>query len=80
MAYLKKQDLDQAKAEFLKDIAIEPDVSYDYDQLGEVYYLQQQDQAAEKAFRKALRLDPQLASSHFQLARVYQREKNMGKR
>jgi tetratricopeptide (TPR) repeat protein len=26
-------------------------------------------------FRKALRLDPQLASSHFQLARVYQREK-----
>jgi tetratricopeptide (TPR) repeat protein len=25
-------------------------------------------------FRKALRLDPQLASSHFQLARVYQRE------
>jgi tetratricopeptide (TPR) repeat protein len=25
-------------------------------------------------FRKALRLDPQLASSHFQLARVYQRQ------
>ena len=25
-------------------------------------------------FRQALRLDPQLASSHFQLARVYQRE------
>jgi len=25
-------------------------------------------------FRKALRLDPRLGSSHFQLARVYQRE------
>jgi tetratricopeptide (TPR) repeat protein len=34
MAYLKKQDLERARAEFLKDIAIEPDVSYDYDQLG----------------------------------------------
>jgi Tfp pilus assembly protein PilF len=43
-----------------------------------VYYLQQQDQEAEKAFRKALRLDPQLASSHFQLARVYQRESKYG--
>src|ERR1700680_917235 len=37
MAYLKKQDLEKAKAEFLKDIAIEPDVSYNYDQLGQVY-------------------------------------------
>jgi Tfp pilus assembly protein PilF len=39
-----------------------------------VFYLQQQDAEAEKMFRKALRLDPQLASSHFQLARVYQRQ------
>ena len=28
MAYLRKQDLERAKAEFLKDIALEPDVSY----------------------------------------------------
>jgi Tfp pilus assembly protein PilF len=39
-----------------------------------INYLQQQDLAAEKNLRKALRLDPTLASSHYQLARVYQRE------
>ncbi len=74
MAYLKKQDLERAKAELLKDIEIEPDVAYDYDQLGLVLYLQQQDEDAEKMFRKALRLDAKLSSSDFQLARVYLRE------
>jgi Tfp pilus assembly protein PilF len=54
--------------------AIEPDVSYNYDQLGLVNFLQQQDPEAEKNLRQALRLDPSLGSSHFQLARVYQRE------
>jgi tetratricopeptide (TPR) repeat protein len=74
MAYLQKQDLDRAKAELMKDIEIEPDVAYDYDQLGLVFYLQQQDEDAEKIFRKALRLDPKLSSSDFQLARVCLRE------
>ena len=53
---------------------MEPDVAYDYDQLGTVYFLQQQDGEAEKMFRQALHLDPRFSSSHFQLARVYQRE------
>jgi tetratricopeptide (TPR) repeat protein len=66
--------LEQAKAEFLKDIAIEPDVAYDYDQLGLVFYLQQQDEDAEKMFRKALGLDAKLSSSYFQLARACLRE------
>jgi Tfp pilus assembly protein PilF len=39
-----------------------------------VDYLQQHDQEAEKNLRHALKLDPHLTSSHFQLARVYQRE------
>ena len=39
-----------------------------------INYLQQQDREAENNLRKALRLDPTLASSHYQLARVYQRE------
>ncbi|HLB88915.1 MAG TPA: tetratricopeptide repeat protein, partial [Terriglobales bacterium] len=39
-----------------------------------VYYLQQQDEEAEKNLRQALRLDSRLASSHFQLAKVYQRD------
>src|SRR5207245_9775566 len=42
-AYLKKQQLDHAKYEFLKDIAIQPDVGYKYDQLGTINYLQQRD-------------------------------------
>src|SRR5438045_9514883 len=37
-------------------------------------YTQQRDQEAEHNFRKALRLDPTRDSSHYQLARVYQRE------
>ena len=49
-AYMRKQDLERAKAEFLKDIAIEPDVAYDYDQLGLVFYLQQQDEEAGRCF------------------------------
>jgi Tfp pilus assembly protein PilF len=39
-----------------------------------VYYLQQRDAAAESALHRALHLDPTLASSRFELARVYQRE------
>src|SRR5207244_11913149 len=73
-AYFKKQDLDRAKSEFLRDVTFEPDVAYNYDRLGMINYLQQRDQEAEKNFRKALRLDPTLASSHYQLARVYQLE------
>src|SRR6201981_2266229 len=33
-AYFQKQALDRAKQEFLNDIALEPDVAYNYDQLG----------------------------------------------
>jgi tetratricopeptide (TPR) repeat protein len=32
--YRRRNDLEAAKQEFLKDAAIEPDVAYDYDQLG----------------------------------------------
>ena len=34
IAYFRKQELARAKEEFLKDAAIEPDVAYNYDQLG----------------------------------------------
>ena len=39
---MKKQDLEAAKSEFLKDVAIEPDLADNYDQLGLIAYLQQQ--------------------------------------
>jgi predicted Zn-dependent protease len=71
---MRKQDLERAKAEFLEDVALEPDVAYDYDQLGLIDYQQQLDEEAEKYLKKALLLDPHLVSSRFQLARVYARE------
>ncbi len=74
IAYYKKQELARAKEEFLKDAAIEPDVAYNYDQLGLVNSLLGNNQEAESNLRKALRLDPSLASSRYQLAQVYQRE------
>src|SRR5262249_11510567 len=43
-------------------------------QLGAIAYLQQDDAQAEKYLTKALQLDPKLTSSHYELARVYQRQ------
>jgi tetratricopeptide (TPR) repeat protein len=76
LALMKKQDFDRAKSEFLADVAIEPDLSYDYDQLGLIDYLQERDPEAVKNLRTALHLDSQLASSHFNLSRSYQRQGN----
>jgi tetratricopeptide (TPR) repeat protein len=58
LTYLKKQPYEQARAEFLKDAAIEPDVALNYDQLGDVYALMEQDCNTEKRYRGALRRDP----------------------
>jgi tetratricopeptide (TPR) repeat protein len=74
IAYYKKQALARAREEFLKDTAIEPDVAYNYDQLGLVNSLLGNNQEAESNLRKALRLDPSLASARYQLAQIYQRE------
>ena len=74
IAYYKKQELERAKEEFLKDAALEPDVAYNYDQLGLVNSLLGNNQEAESNLRKALRLDPSLASARYQLAQIYQRE------
>lgn len=74
LAYLRKQDYQGAKSEFLKDIAVEPDVAYDYDELGSVYSLLQQDGEAENSYRHALRLDGHLISSRVGLAKLYQHQ------
>ncbi len=49
-------------------------MAYNYDQLGLVNSLEGNNPEAEGNLRKALRLDPSLASSRYQLAQVYQRE------
>jgi tetratricopeptide (TPR) repeat protein len=74
MLYSKKGDSERAKAEFLKDIALEPDVVFNYDELGNVYFLMENDAAAEKAYQQALQLEPRMLNAHLGLAKVYQRQ------
>jgi tetratricopeptide (TPR) repeat protein len=74
LTYLKKQDYERSRDEFLKDVAVESDLALNYDELGDVYSLMQQDSDAEKSYRAALRLDSRLINSQVGLAKVYQRE------
>jgi len=76
---LKKQDNEHARDEFLKDAAVEPDLAFNYDELGDVYAQMQQYSAAEKVYREALRRDPRLLNSYVGLAKVYQRTQNYQK-
>jgi tetratricopeptide (TPR) repeat protein len=72
--HLKKQQYPLALQEFQKDAAIEPDVALNYDAMGDVYWLMQDDKNAEKSYREALSRDPRLVNPHLGLARIYQRE------
>ena len=72
--YRRQNDLERAKREFLKDIAIAPDVAYDYDELGAVCYALNQIPEAERYFKEALRLDPALGTSDYGLAKVYKQQ------
>jgi tetratricopeptide (TPR) repeat protein len=74
LTYLGKQDYEHARDEFLKDAALEPDLALNYDELGDVYSLMQQDNDAEENYHEALRRDPRLVSSWAGLAKTYQRE------
>jgi tetratricopeptide (TPR) repeat protein len=74
LTYLKQQDYEHARDEFLKDAAIEPDLALDYDELGDVDALLQNDKDAEMNYREALRRDSRLANSYFGLAKIYQRQ------
>jgi tetratricopeptide (TPR) repeat protein len=60
-----------AEEEFRKDIAIEPDLADDYEQLGILYAREQRTAEAEKAFTEALTRDPRMATARFGLAQVY---------
>ena len=60
-----------AEEEFRKDIAIEPDLADNYEQLGILYTRMQKPEDAEKAFAEALRRDPKMAAAHFGLAQLY---------
>ena len=72
--YRRRNNLEAAKQEFLKDAAIEPDVVYDYDQLGLICYTLGQIPEAERYFKQALRLDASLGTSDFGLAKIYKQQ------
>jgi len=72
--YRRRSDFEAAKQEFLKDAAIEPDVAYDYDQLGLICYALGQIPDAERYFKQALSLDASLGTSDFGLAKIYKQQ------
>jgi tetratricopeptide (TPR) repeat protein len=75
-AHQRRNEFELAKQEFLKDIAVEPDVAYNYDQLGAVCYSLDQIPEAERYFKEALRRDASLITSEYGLAKIY---KDQGK-
>jgi tetratricopeptide (TPR) repeat protein len=74
---LVRQRLEQteaAEAEYRKDIALEPDMAYNYEQLGKLYEQQGRDEDAEKMYHEALAREPRLAESLLKLGQIHQRK------
>jgi tetratricopeptide (TPR) repeat protein len=71
--HMGKQEYSQAREEFLKDAALEPDVALNYEEIGNSYWLTEDDGDAEKSYREALRRDPRRVNSMLGLAKIYQR-------
>jgi tetratricopeptide (TPR) repeat protein len=74
IAYMRTNQNERAVEEFLKDIAIEPDVAENYEQLGMLYARVDRVADAEKAFRDAIERDARLAGSQFGLAKLYMKQ------
>jgi len=74
MLYSNKGDYPHARDEFLKDIALEPDAAFNYDELANVYFLMGNDTEAEKNYQHALKLDNKLVTAHLGLVKIYQRQ------
>jgi tetratricopeptide (TPR) repeat protein len=79
LLYSKKGDDPRARDEFLKDIALEPDVAFNYDEIGNVYFLLNDDAEAEKNYQQAVKLNPKLLTAHMGLVKVYQRQNQLEK-
>ena len=74
VAYRRHHELERAKKEFLADVALEPEVAFNYDQLGGVSWDLEQYAEAARYYHEALRRDSHMASSAFGLARFYRQE------
>jgi len=73
--YKRRHDWDRAKQEFLADIAAEPDVAFNYDELGNICLGLEQSEEARHYFEKALERDSRLPASWYGLAKLDRAEK-----
>jgi tetratricopeptide (TPR) repeat protein len=71
---MKKQEYAQARKEFLQDSELEPDMALNYEEIGNSYWLTEEDAKAEKSYQEALRRDPRLVNSRLGLAKIYQKQ------
>jgi tetratricopeptide (TPR) repeat protein len=69
--YMELHEFSEGQAELEKDIAIEPDFAYNYEDLGMMYVLLNQPDRAEQCFRQAIERNSALVNSYFGLAKLY---------
>jgi tetratricopeptide (TPR) repeat protein len=74
MALEKRAQYERAEEEFRKDIELEPDVVFNYNELGNLYLQMGKDDLAEKAFQHGLKLNSNMIEPHLGLAKVYQKQ------
>ena len=67
-------DHEAAAAEFRKDIAIEPDLPYSYEQLARLSVQEGKENQALEHFRAALARDTRQSQSHLEVARILIRQ------
>jgi len=76
LTYTRKQDYGRAREEFRKDIALEPDLPYSFEQLGSLEATAGNEDEAEKSYRAALKLDGKRIESLMGLAKIEERKQN----
>jgi tetratricopeptide (TPR) repeat protein len=73
--YKRGHEYEKAKEEFLKDVAVEPDVAYNYDELGNACLALEQNQEAKKYFEQAIARNSRIPTSWYGLAKIDRAEK-----
>jgi Flp pilus assembly protein TadD len=78
VVYRRMGETEKARAEFLRDTAVEPNVAFNYDQLGLLASAADQEHEAEGYFLDAVKHDHTLGTSWFGLAKIYKQQKRYG--
>ena len=76
LAYVHKQQFEEARAEFQKDLALEPDAAFTYEQLANVNSTLQNEDEAASNYRQAIKLDPRLVGAHMGLAKIEEHQRH----